>query len=207
MGSLLGVFALVWIVAFLFAPFMGDSWSWDAVNAAGFAAFAGMLYLSLPGQPKRSVKAHEYIGYLVLLLIVAHALWFLIFDAAIVEYLKPGAPDYMWTGIVGVIVATALVALARLPTRLRRHASYDQFRKVHLLLSILTIGLATHHIVASGFYLRTPLQIALFLLVATVVVAARPLGPQPPAKTSPRAFVAVSVVGVLLFTVVRNGLP
>lgn len=206
MASLLGVFALVWIVAFLFAPFMGDSWSWDAINAVGFAAFVGILYLSLPGQPKRSVRAHEYLGYVVLLLILAHALWFLVVDAAAVEYVKPGAPGYMWSGLLSVVAVTVLVTLARLPTRWRRHASYDRFRKVHLTLSILMICLAAHHIVASGYYLQTPLQVFSFLCIVAIVVAARPLGFRPPANASPRAFVAVSAVSVLLFAAIRNGL-
>ena len=205
MGSLFVVFALVWTVTFLFAPQMGDSWLWDTGNAVGFAAFAGLLYLSLPGQPKQDLRAHEYLGYLVLALIAGHGLWFLWGDAAVVEYLKPGAPAYMWTGVLGIVAAALLAALARLPTRVRRHSSYDRFRQLHLALSIAAICFSGHHIAASGFYLQTPLQIALFLLIAAAVIVARPLGFRPLGKASPRAFLLVSAVGVAVFVAVRNG--
>ncbi len=206
MGTLLAVFALIWLATFLSAPQLGDSWAWDISNGLGFAAFAGILYLSLPGQPKQNLKAHEYVGYAVLVLIAAHALWFLIFDAAAAEYLKPDAPLYMWTALLGIVLATILVALARLPTRVRRHTSYERFRQLHLALSIGTVCLSAQHIVATGFYLRTPLQVASFLLAMAAVIIARPLGFRPSSKASPQGFLLVGAVGVAVFAVVRNGL-
>ena len=199
------IFALVWMIAFLVAPKLGAGWGWDAANAFGLSAFVGLLYLSLPGQPRRDVYLHERLGYAVLALLLAHALWFIVFDAAAVEYIKPDAPAYMWTGIASVLTIFGLVVLARMPRRKNVHGSYNAFRYLHLCLSVAALGLAAHHIVASGLYLRTLVQVAAFVALLLVIVVARPIAIWRHQTVSPRAFLGLSTVAIAVFAFIRNG--
>ena len=201
------IFALVWLIAFLEAPKLGAGWGWDSANAFGLAAFVGMLYLSLPGQPRRDVHLHERLGYMVLMLLLAHALWFIVVDAAAVEYIKPDAPDYMWSGIASLLIVVALIVLARMPRRRRAHSTYSVFRYLHLSLSVGALLLAAHHVVVSGLYLRTGVQVAALIALLTIIVAARPLALWRHQTVSPRAFLGLCTVAITTFAFVRNGVP
>lgn len=209
MPVLLSVFGLVWLIAFLAAPAMGAGWSWDAGNALGFAAFAGMLYLTIPGDSRRDVRTHELLGYAVLFVALVHALWFLLVDGVAVEFVKPGAPLYMWAGIVGIVLLAVLVFLAMLPTRLRAHRSYATFRYWHLVVSILAMAMTAYHIVFSGFYLRTWYQVAAFVVLAVTIIFARTLGIDRGRfpVVSPNAFLVVTAAATLLFAAIRNIAP
>ena len=186
---------------------MGAGWGWDFANALGLAALVGMLYLSLPGQPRRDVRLHERLGYAVLTLLFAHALWFLLFDAAAVEFIKPNAPAYMWTGVASLLIVVALIVLARMPRRRSVHSSHSLFRYLHLSLSIAAMGLAAHHVIVSGFYLRTIAQTSAFIGLLLAVLVARPIVRWSHETVSPQAFLAMSTVAIVAFALVRNGLP
>ncbi len=201
------IFTLVWVIAFLAAPKLGAGWGWDTANALGLAAFVGMLYLSLPGQPRRDVRLHERVGYAVLILLLAHALWFVVSDAAAVEYIKPDAPAYMWTGIASLLIVVVLIVLARMPRRRKVHSTYGVFRYLHLSLSVIAMSLAAHHVIVSGLYLRTVVQVSAFLALLAVIVVARPMAAWRHETVSSRAFLVLSSVAIAAFTVIRNGLP
>ena len=209
MATLLMLLSAVLAISFLDAPAMGGGWSWDADNGLGFAAFAALLFLSLQGTAQRNVRLHEMLGYTVLVITAAHALWFLLFDAAAIEYVRVGAPAYMWTGLAALALLAALILIAMLPTRFALHKSYSAFRVVHRLIAISGICFALHHMIASGFYLRTWYQALLLVLLAAAVV----FGPRirerlfPPAKLTPGGLVVISVIGAALFTVIRNLSP
>ena len=51
-----------------------------------------MLYLVLTSAAEFDVHSHRRLGYLVVLLVVANAVWFPIADPVTLEYLQPGAP-------------------------------------------------------------------------------------------------------------------
>jgi hypothetical protein len=53
MKSLLATFAAVFQITFLAAPTMGAGWFLDTGNAIGFAAFGGLLYLTVTGIGQR----------------------------------------------------------------------------------------------------------------------------------------------------------
>lgn len=191
------------------SPLMGAGWSWDADNALGFAALAGMLYLSSPGEARRDLRTHEWLGIAVLAVAVLHGLWFLLVDAAALEYIKPGAPAYMWTGIGAIVLFATLVWLARLPTRRSAHRTYGSFRWWHRLIAFGGLAGALHHIIASGFYLRTWYQAFLLVFIAAGAVFLRRThgSRKQPAQASVTGFLLVSFVGVAIFTVVRNVAP
>jgi hypothetical protein len=102
----------------------------------------------------------------VLFVAVVHVLWFLLGDAAAVEFVKIGAPDYMWLGITGLLLLFILVTVALVPDRLRVHKDYPAFRYWHRVLAAATVACCTYHIVVSNFYLGSWHQAALFVALA-----------------------------------------
>ena len=165
MKSLLATLGIVFLVSFLAAPAMGAGWFWDFGNGIGFAAFAGLIYLGVTSYRRLDVRAHQVFGYMVLLLAIAHAFWFLLGDAAAVYFLKIGAPDYMWLGLVGLILILILVTIALVPDRFRVHRDYAAFRYWHQVLAVATIAASGYHIVVSGFYLNSWYQVLSFVVI------------------------------------------
>lgn len=206
MKIFLVVCGAIFVVAFLSAPTMGAGWAWDADNALGFAALAGMLYLTLPADFRRDGRKHEMLGYAVLAVALAHAFWFLLFDDAAVEFIKPGAPDYMWLGVASLVLLFILVSLAALPTRWKAHKNYPAFKYWHQVIAIFAIASALYHIVVSDFYLDTWYQKALIVVLACVVTFNRTLRIEVRqfSVVSVTGFLAASLVGATLFAAVRN---
>ena len=169
MKSLLVTLSIVFLISFLATPAMGAGWFWDFGNGIGFAAFAGLIYLGVTSYRRLDVRAHQVFGYMVLALTVAHVFWFLLGDAAAVDFLKIGAPDYMWLGLVGFLSLIVLITIALVPDRIRIHKDYAAFRYWHQVLAIVTIAASGYHIVVSGFYLGSWYQVLLFV---SVVIAA-----------------------------------
>lgn len=206
MNALLGTLAAVFMVTFLAAPTMGAGWFWDAGNALGFAAFGGLLYLTITSNRRLDVRAHQVLGYGVLFVAIAHAFWFLFGDAAVVEFLKPGAPDYMWLGLVSLLLLGVLMTVALVPDRLRVHKNYPSFKYWHRVVAVATIASATYHIVVSDFYLGAWYQGTLFVLLAVAASVGRAywikLGQLPIATNL--AYVLVSAVFGALFVAIRN---
>jgi len=206
MNPLLATLAVVFMITFLGAPTMGAGWFWDAGNGIGFAAFGGLLYLTITSNQRLDVRAHQILGYAVLLLVVAHAFWFLLGDATAVEFIKFGAPDYMWLGIVSLILFVLLITTANVPDRLRVHKNYPSFKYWHRVLTIVVIAGAAYHIVVSNFYLGSWYQALLFVLISIAVCLGRAywikLGQI--AIVSPAVFIALSSVLVIVFTGLRN---
>jgi len=206
MKTLLLVLAAVFLTTFLSAPTMGAGWFWDAGNGLGFVAFAGLLYLGITSFRRIDVRAHRLLGYAVLFVAVSHALWFLLGDAAAIEYIKPGAPAYMWLGIVGLLLLFVLVIISLVPDRLKVHKDYPVFLYWHRVLAIATVASCVYHIVFSDFYLASWYQAVLFILVATAASFGRPwwvkFGPVP--VVSPAVFLLMTVAFTSVFSVVRN---
>ncbi|MDH3439907.1 MAG: hypothetical protein OEM63_04080 [Gammaproteobacteria bacterium] len=206
MKALLATFAAVFLLTFIATPTMGAGWFWDAGNALGFAAFAGLLYLTVTSSRRLDVRAHQVLGYGVLFVAIAHVFWFLLGDGAVVEFLKVGAPDYMWHGVVSFLLLGVLITVALVPDRFKVHKDYPAFKYWHRVLAIITIGTATYHIVVSNFYLGTWYQGILFALLAIAVAFGRMcwirLGQLPVAKTA--VYIGVSLVFAVAFTAIRN---
>ncbi len=206
MIPLLATMAVVFLITFLAAPTMGAGWFWDAGNGIGFVAFAGLLYLTITSNRRLDVRAHKILGYAVLLLAVVHIFWFLLGDATVVEFIKIGAPDYMWLGIVSVVLLAILIITAIVPDRLRVHKNYPGFKYWHRILTIAMIVSATYHIVVSNFYLHAWYQGGLFVLISVGVCLGRAywirLGQI--AIASPAVYVAIGSVFIIVFAGLRN---
>ena len=206
MKALLATFASVFLITFMAAPSMGAGWFWDAGNGLGFAAYAGLLYLTITSSRRLDVRAHQVLGYGVLFVAVAHVFWFMLGDAAVIEFMKFGAPDYMWHGIVSFLLLGILITVALVPDRFRFHKDYPAFKYWHRVIAIITIATATYHIVVSNFYLGSWYQGLLFALLALAVAFGRAywikLGQLPIVTTG--AYLAISVVLAAAFAAIRN---
>lgn len=206
MKPLLATLAVVFLITFLGAPAMGAGWFWDTGNGIGFAAFAGLLYLTITSSRRLDVRAHQVLAYAVLALVIAHAFWFLLGDATAVEFIKFGAPDYMWLGIVSLLLFIVLIMTANLPDRLRVHRNYPSFKYWHRVLTVVVIVGAAYHIIASNFYLGTWYQAGLFALISLLVCLGRDywirFGQIDIA--SPLIYVALSGVLITVFAGLRN---
>ncbi len=206
MRVLLASFAAVFLLTFIANPTRGAGWFWDAGNALGFAAFAGLLHLTMTSNGRLDVRAHQSLGYGVLFVALAHVFWFMLGDGAVVEFLKVGAPDYMWHGIVSCILLGYIITVALVPDRFKVHRDHTSFRYWHRVLAVTTMGTATYHIVVSNFYLGTWYQGVLFAGLAGAVAFGRSfrakLGQLPVVGID--LYVAVSLVFAAAFTVARN---
>lgn len=206
MQLLLVTFAAVFGVTFLAAPRMGAGWFWDAGNALGFAAGAGFLYLSITGRRLIDVRVHQRVGYGVLALAMAHAYWFLLGDAAVIDFLKPRAPLYLWAGVLGLLLLGLLITIALVPDRYRIHRDHRLFRHWHRWLAVATLVAVTWHIVASGFYLYETYQVVLFVLLAGVAcIGWRGSAGVPTAGA--RSYLGISTLCIVAFIVIRDVLP
>lgn len=206
MKALFATFAAVFLLTFLAAPTMGAGWFWDTGNGLGFAAYAGLLYLTITSSRKLDVRAHQVLGYGVLFVATAHAFWFMLGDAAVVEFMKPGAPDYMWHGIVSMLLLGFLITVALVPDRFRIYRDYPAFRYWHRVVAVATIGTATYHVAVSNFYLGAWYQWLPFALLAAAVAFGRDywsrFGQLELARTA--AYVAASAISAAVFAAVRN---
>lgn len=209
MKSLLYTFVTIFLISFLASPTMGAGWFWDVGNGIGFAAFAGLLYLGVTSYRRLDVRAHQLFGYATLFLALAHVFWFLLGDAAVVDFIKIGAPDYMWLGVAGLVLLFILVTIALVPDRHRVHKDYGTFRYWHRVLAVATITCCTYHVVVSQFYLHAWYQVALL----TAVVIAASFGRAYWIKlgtiktATPANYLSLTALFAGLFSVIRNWPP
>jgi hypothetical protein len=206
MKLLLATTLTVFLTTFIAAPTMGAGWFWDTGNGIGFAAFAGLLYLTISSSRRPEIRAHQIFGYAVLFLTLGHAFWFLLGDASMVEFVKFGAPDYMWLGIVSVLLLSILIITAIVPDRIRLHRNFGSFKYWHRILTIAAILSAAYHIAASNFYLHTWYQLLLFAVITVSVCLGRSYFARLGAITivSPSVYLSVGAASVLLFATIRN---
>lgn len=206
MNVLLASFVLVFGLTMLARPTMGAGWFWDAGNGFGFASFAGLLCLMVTSSRRLDVRAHQLLGYVVLLLAALHAFWFLLGDAAFAEFLKPGAPDYMWLGVAGMLLLAVLVASALLPDRLQMYRDYGAFKHWHEVQAVACIAAVSYHVMRSGFYLGSWYQVLLFGSLVAVAIFGRWLVPRlgQLSIARPMAFLYVSLAFTAAFAAIRN---
>ena len=203
---IIGVFSAVLIISFIAGPTLSAGWSWDFGNGLGFSALAGLICLGLIAPKLCGIKSHQWMGYITVLIILLHALWFLLGDAVAVQYILPGAPAYMWSGVLAFVLVVFLLVIALPSYRYRAHQQHEAFRRWHLWLSILTLVATLYHMVGSGFYIRSWLHYGSLLIVVLIAYRCAHCVREN-AASSPRptdVFAITGLLGALLFTVVRN---
>ena len=199
------LFLCVFLIAFLAHPRLSGGLVWDAANALGFVALAAVLYLAVTTRGARDVPRHEWFAYGAIGLVLAHGFALLLADGAVAEYLKPGAPAYMWAGVGALVALMVSSLLAVLPARRERHRSYASFKVWHRVLGVAALAGAAWHVIGSGFYLSATAQIAALIVVCLWVGAARELRLVPPVASvaSPAVLLAASLAGAVVFVALR----
>lgn len=180
-------------------------WLWDFANGLGFAAIAGMVYISLQRPALVPAKVHQAFSYVVLALVLIHAAWFLFADPIVLEYLKPGAPVYMWAGMLSAFLLAFTIVFARQPLRRQSHSDHDGFRYWHRLLGALALLAAAYHIIASGLYLQSTMAIVAFSLLLLPAFAGRTVNRI--VAATPYAlstFLLLAMLAAILFAAARN---
>jgi hypothetical protein len=158
----------------------GEAIYWEAANAFGFIAFSGILVLMANGYSKSGYSHfHRWFGIVIFVSMLIHALWFLIEDATVLEYLLPGAPVYMVLGISALLISVLITASSfKRPAKVS-YVNARTFRYWHNWQAILILVLSALHIAMSGFYFRatwqwvliTALSILCFVLPAPTISA------------------------------------
>jgi len=206
MRTLAIAFAAVFLITMSSAPTLGAGWFWDTGNAFGFVAFVGLIYLSFASARTLHVSAHRFLGYAVLLIAAAHVFWLLLGDAVVVEYIRPGAPHYMWAGVAAFTLLNLMTVLGLPNYRRRIHRDYDSFRMWHRWMAIGVIGGSAWHIVGAGHYLRSAYQWLLLLLITLVASFAYRVGlhSNDLDRVSSRVFLIMAAMTTFLFVLIRN---
>ena len=163
------ILALILFPVFFTGFPAGEGWFWALGNGFGFVALAGLLYLSMDARNGAKLKRHKKFSYVVFGLIVAHGHWFLIGDPVTLEYLKPGAPAYMWSGVLGFFLMGFLLFSSTDSNRPEQFLSANSFRVWHKLLAIGVVVSSIYHILGSSFYLNQYWQWTLLSAMAITV--------------------------------------
>ncbi|MEM8498517.1 MAG: hypothetical protein AAF542_10880 [Pseudomonadota bacterium] len=180
-------------------------WLWDWANGFGFAAFGGLIYLSLQGRKSNLQLTHKDFSYAVIVLLAAHVILLLLKDSLVLDYVLPGAPMYMWSGVLALLLLLFIV-ISAVPGY-RKCSFYDgyAFRRWHKPLSWVLIACAAYHIVGTGFYIRTPLQyFAIALLLGPLFIPARFNDHVNITTYSPLGFLTAGVAASALLSVTLN---
>ncbi len=206
MKLLVALTICVFAVSFLSQPLAGGGWWWDAGNAVGLMALAGLLYLAVPVRGSRALRQHEWLAYLVVALVVLHGLWLFAADGAAVVYIRPGAPLYMWAGVLALAVLMLSSAWSVLPDRLRRYRSFSRFKGWHRSLGGVALAGAIYHVLASGFYFDNGWEMAAVVVLGAGAGFARELRASPTAAQSsgPMTLLLIGTLAATSFVLVRN---
>jgi hypothetical protein len=196
--------ALLLVISLLSDPLLGAGWYWSLGNGLGFVAMAGLLYLMMDARKGGRVKAHQLVSYAVVGAIVLHGLWFLIGETITLEYLKLGAPLYMWSGLLALFLI-AFVSITGLPTQRRQAYQYHyQFKYWHRWISVVIIVASVYHIVASGFYLKYWYQWVLLIVLSLGCCFYPLLRSRQINSVTLFFFFVVTVIASLVFISIRN---
>ena len=193
-----------WLIIFSAGPLASGGRSWDFANGLGYAAYFGLVYLSLPLGARKDISQHKLLGYAVLVLTIFHAVWFLLSDNAAIEYIKTDAPPYMWIGICSLLIVGWLTYVSVAPVRLKVHKTFKSFKSWHTRLATVSILGALYHIFASGLYLYTVYQVLLITLLTIVIKYAPSYVQRTNNPTSALTFVGASFVAVSTFVLMKS---
>jgi len=128
-------------------------WLWESLNGLGLAAMVLFVVLAFEAQtpsPPLALRQHQALAILATVLVALHALGFLLADPILLEHLKPSAPWSMLSALLALLLLLIL-CVASFP-RWRRYVwpRFAVFRRWHLGLSLLTIGLMLWHLLGTA---------------------------------------------------------
>ncbi len=147
---------------------------WELSQMAGLAS--GLACIGLCGAPVRprdsvpptllSLDLHQFIGWAALAAAIVHVAGLVLVDHTVIEYLKPTAPLYQFSGIAAALTLLILALGSVAAVRRRLWASHRGFQAVHVTLGCLAALLTAIHVVTTDRYVNGRGRRALFLAVA-----------------------------------------
>ncbi|AQS83578.1 MAG: ferric reductase-like transmembrane domain-containing protein [Acetobacter aceti] len=221
LAALFVLFFIVFLLVFTFGGGQpGVAGVWDVAMIGGYSALFVLLQMFfLTGRPlerpfyegKFFIRLHEYAGYLVLLLIVAHVGGGLWAEPLLLQDLWPPALPVMQTGVLAsfIVIILAIVSQPRWKLAVFRNARI--FRYCHYGLAAALLCLTGLHAWQADFRTAMPALtvslaglsvVALAVPLSVRVLAARPRrGGRRQRKTAGFALpvvVALGCVGLLV---------
>jgi predicted CXXCH cytochrome family protein len=198
------------------------STGWEIAQALGLCAVAGCLILCvLAVRPRRGaaaafpLRAHEFLGWVVLGIAIFHVGLLLGVDASVVEHVKPTAPVYEYAGILALLSLVFLTVPAGTAVRWRLWSRHRIFQAAHVGAACLLVVTLAVHVLGTARYVRGRAHAAAYILLSSVVLLAllRTRAPRPPLRQSLLVFgrhsrlVLAIVLGslVLLLALMRGG--
>ena len=152
--------------------------AWDLANLLGYLALASCLLLFVyvgrprvfpPFSGRFFANLHRDLGYIALLLVIAHIGILLFSEPMLLEHLKPTAPFYMLAGMVASLILLLLVISSITPWRRRIWPDYRRFKFLHAWLAVACVALSCWHVLVSRFYLNTAIKLVVGSLAAMAV--------------------------------------
>jgi hypothetical protein len=112
----------------------------------------------------------------------------------------------MWSGVASLLLLAVVITVSLPPDRLRLHGKHSVFRYWHQVFSVIAIGAAAYHIIASGFYLAAWYQALLLGAVAVLTCFARSLWLRivHPPFVNNIGYLIASAIMVAAFATIRN---
>jgi hypothetical protein len=144
-------------------PYPAAGYLWDWLNGMGVAALAILAFLGWDsGSPTSNIRLrlHRNLASVGCILLVGHALGFIIADPLLLEYLKPKAPAYMIGGLFGAIAVLAITVTSFPTVRRRCYATFANFRLWHRYGVIAVLLLSAWHVVGANYSLSTDAESA-----------------------------------------------
>lgn len=153
----------------------GSGFWWDLSAAFGFTAAAMMAIMFVLTARFKRVSApfgidiiyyfHRQIALVALFFLLAHPACLLLADPRLISFIRPSAsPYHLDAGIASFIAFLALMVSSLWRKQLNIH--YDAWRIWHVILALAALVLAIVHIQGVGHYVATPLERALWVLIA-----------------------------------------
>jgi hypothetical protein len=172
--------------------------AWDLLVAAGYMGLVLLAFLGWESEVPASrprLRLHRNLALLATVLVVAHAIGFVLADPILIEYLLPTAPLYMLVGVVAGI-GLLIVTTSSLPgPRSAVYGGFPRFRRWHRLLFGVVLGGAVWHTLGTRFTLAEDWQIgAIGVLtgIAPIVAYLARRADRPVTLTRPPAGVAAA---------------
>jgi predicted CXXCH cytochrome family protein len=171
------------------------STAWEIAQALGLCAVAGCLVLCVLAVRPRGgattafpLRAHEFLGWVVLGAAAFHVGLLLGVDGTVVEHVKPTTPVYEYAGILALLALLFLTVPAGSALRTRLWPRHRIFQAAHVGAACLLVVTLAVHVIGTGRYVRGRAHIAAYILVSIVVLLAllRTRARRAPAPPSPR---------------------
>lgn len=161
------VSALLLALSVVHAPSSGG-FAWDLLNGVGIAAVALLLQIGwASSSPARQpgLDLHAWASVLLVVLVLVHAVGLVVLDPILLEYLEPEAPLYMLVGLASGVGLLVLTITSWPGPRRRSYRNYRSFRSWHRWSwGLLGLGVVWH-VVGSGFYYDSALELGLLLVL------------------------------------------